>query len=93
MLVGGIAHAEYGCFKCESDYDECAFPDGICSQECDPVDPGESGEGTQCSEIELWGGPGGTACVLDGDECENDESNPNDELPPDGNWCPDGEIC
>ena len=87
------AAADWGCFNCVTDYNDCQGLAGLCSQKCEQVGHNEQGEAIQCSQVEAWPGPGGRACWLDGDACVHTEVNDNQDPPGPGNWCPEGEAC
>jgi hypothetical protein len=92
-IPAGTAQADWGCFNCVVDYNDCSFPDGVCSNKCEQVGHNEEGDGIQCSEVQCWGGAGGTECALSGGSCTHTEVNGNQDPPGSGNWCPDGEVC
>jgi len=92
-IPAGTAQADWGCFNCVVDYNDCSFPDGVCSNKCEQVGHNEEGDGIQCSEVQCWGGAGGTECSLSGGSCTHTEVNGNQDPPGSGNWCPDGEVC
>jgi hypothetical protein len=85
-----------GCFNCVTDYGDCQFLTGLCSEVCEQVGHEQSGDGIWCAEDEFepWTiGGGNTVCELSGGACYNVESNGNDDPPEPGGWCPWGQTC
>jgi len=93
LLLPTFASADWGCFICVTDYDDCDGLLGPCSSKCEQVGHNEQGDAVQCGPVEIWPGPGGTACAMSGGSCTHTEVNDNDDPPGPGNWCPDGEVC